>query len=224
VERAYRNAGYALLALPALMLAGFWVPYFSVFPHFDAHFSAAVHVHALVQFSWVALAVVQPLAIRAGAFRTHRLLGRASYALAPLILVFAAAMTLKEYGEHRADGMGAWGAFAAEYLSIAGLALLTAFYLLAIARIHRRDVAGHMRYMICIAIALSPAGFGRVLGYLFEVRLQNSASAAQLLVDACLGALILYDRRRRADSGPYRLALSAMLAIQGGWLLLGRPV
>jgi len=51
MEHAYRNAGYWLLALTAVRLAGFWVPYCSVFPHFDAHFTGAVHLHALAQFS-----------------------------------------------------------------------------------------------------------------------------------------------------------------------------
>ena len=224
MERAYRNAGYWLLALPAVMLAGFWVPYFSVFPHFDAQVTSAVHLHALVQFSWVALAVIQPLAIRAGAFRLHRLLGRASYVLAPLILVLAVAMIAKEYGEHRAEGLSALDAFKAEYLSAAVLPLLSAFYILAIASIRRGDRAAHLRYMLCIAVGLSTAGVGRTLGYLFDVRLRASQSVAMLVVDACLIALIFYDRRRPQTAQPYRVALLAYLVIEAGWLLLGRPV
>ena len=206
------------------MLAGFWVPYFSVFPHFDAHFSSAVHLHARVQFSWVALALVQPLAIRARAFRTHRLLGRLSYGLAPLIVVLAAAMVFKEYGEQRAAGESVRDALAGEYLSVMGLPQLSALYLLAIARIRKGDVAAHLRYMICIAIVLVPAGFSRMLGYLFDIRLRSSASASLLLVDACLVALILYDRRRHAASGAYWLTLGSLLAIEAGWYALGRPV
>jgi len=224
LEHAYRNAGYWLLALPAVMLAGFWVPYFSVFPHFDAHVTSAVHLHALVQFSWVALAVVQPLAIRAQAFRTHRLLGRISYVLVPLIVALAVTMVFKEYAEQRAAGERVHEALAGEYLSGMQLAQLLALYVLAIARIRKGDVAAHMRYMVCIAVVLLPAGFGRMLGYLFDVRLRNSSLASLLLVDACLVALIIYDRRRRAASGPYWLTLWTSLAIEAGWYALGRPV
>jgi len=71
---------------------GFRVPYFSGFPNFDKEVTPAVHAQALVQFTWVALAVAQPLAIGAGAYRTHRLLGRLSFFLAPLIVLFASAM------------------------------------------------------------------------------------------------------------------------------------
>lgn len=223
MERGYRGVGYFLFALPVVMVAGFWVPYFSGFPHFGKEVTPAVHAHALVQFTWVALAVAQPLAIGAGAYRAHRLLGRLSYFLAPLIVLFASAMILKEYGEHRADGMSAAAAFRAEYLSYTVLPVLAAFYLLAIERIRRGDAGGHMRYMICTAIALSPAGFGRVLGYFFEVRLRSAMTASLLLVDLAFLGLLLYDHARGAPPRPYAVALITYLAIEAGWLALGRP-
>lgn len=223
MERAYRGVGFVLLALPLVMVAGFWVPYFSGFPHFGKDVTPAVHAHALVQFTWVALAVAQPLAIGAGAYRTHRVLGRLSYFLAPLIVLFASAMILKEFGEHRAEGMSAAAAFRAEYLSYTVLPVLAAFYFLAIRRIRQGDAGGHMRYMICIAIALSPAGVGRVLGYFFDVRLRPAMSASLLLVDLAFLGLILYDRARRAPPRPYVVALLTYLAIEAGWLALGRP-
>lgn len=223
MERAYRGVGYVLFALPLVMVAGFWVPYFSGFPHFGKDVTPAVHVHALVQFTWVALAVAQPLAIGAGAYRTHRLLGRLSYFLAPLIVLFAGAMIVKEYGEHRAEGMSTAAAFRAEYLSYTVLPALAALYLLAIRRIRKGDAAGHMRYMICIAVALSPAGIGRVLGYFFDVRLRSAMTASLLLVDVAFLGLILYDRARGASPRPYAVALLTYLAIEAGWLALGRP-
>jgi hypothetical protein len=222
LEHGYRYLGYALLILPAVLLVGFWVPYFSEFPHFEPGITPAVHLHALLQFSWVALAVLQPFAIGAGAFRLHRTLGKLSYVLVPLILLFGAAMLGKEYGEHRSDGMSSTAAIAAEYLSGAQLLLLTTFYALAIAHVRRADIAAHMRYMICIAIVLLPAGVGRVLGYLGGVHLHTSMAVCLALDCALMGALWLRDPPgvRR----PYAVGLGLSLLVAAGWLALGRPV
>jgi hypothetical protein len=49
----------------------------------------------------------------------------------------------------------------AEYLSTIQMTLFAAFYGLATARIVRRDMAEHMRYMICVALVPLPAGLAR---------------------------------------------------------------
>jgi hypothetical protein len=67
-----------LLGLPLIFIVGSWVPYFSDIRHFGSSITVPVHLHALMLFSWIGLLVVQPLAIRSGAFRLHRTLGRIS--------------------------------------------------------------------------------------------------------------------------------------------------
>src|SRR5476649_1187090 len=62
MERAYRNIGYFLLALPLIFVAGFWIPYLSEILRFDPSITVPVHLHALLLFTWVVLLVVQPLA------------------------------------------------------------------------------------------------------------------------------------------------------------------
>lgn len=57
MQSAYRNLGY---------------PYFSEIPKFEPSITTAVHVHALLLFAWVALLVIQPLAIRSNSFSIHR--------------------------------------------------------------------------------------------------------------------------------------------------------
>jgi hypothetical protein len=47
VEKAYRNVGYYLIALPLVVIAGFWIPYFSEIPTFGSSITTAVHIHAL---------------------------------------------------------------------------------------------------------------------------------------------------------------------------------
>jgi hypothetical protein len=224
LERAYRNVGFVLLAIPFLMVAGFWIPYFAAFPKFDPGITAAVHVHAGLLFTWVALLVIQPLAIRFKAYRLHRFLGAASFGLMPLIVLLSATMILKEYRENIAAGASRMAAAQDEYLSAVQLLLLVALFLLAVARIGKRDVPSHMRYMLCIALVIMPAGLARTLGYWFGQPQAISQTVSLSVIDACLLALIGYDKVRGLRSRPYYVALLAYIVIESIWISLGRPV
>jgi glucan phosphoethanolaminetransferase (alkaline phosphatase superfamily) len=224
MHSSYRNLGYILLVFPLIIVAGFWIPYFSQIPKFDSSITTAVHIHALLLFAWVGLLVIQPLTARNGAFSIHRILGKASYVLMPLVVVFSVAMLRKEYQENLAGGMNVAAARSAEYLSTVGVTLFAAFYGLAIARIRKRDIAEHMRYMICIALVLLPAGLARTLGYWFGVNQGTSQTVCLALIDLSLISLIVFDRRRHLAARPYVVALASYAIVETGWLVLGRPV
>jgi hypothetical protein len=224
MERAYRNLGYFLLALLPIFIAGFWIPYLSEIPAFDSSITPPVHIHAVLLFAWVALLVFQPLAIRYRAFAAHRLLGRASYVVMALIVPFALAMIWKEYHEKLIDGKSASSALQAEFLSSAQLVLIAAMYVLAIVRIQQRDVPAHMRYMICIALFLLPAGLARTLGYWFNLRQITSQTICLIVIEACLAGLIAFDIRRQLNAWPYVQAFLAYSAMALVWVVLGRPV
>jgi hypothetical protein len=224
MERAYRNIGYILLALLPIFIAGFWIPYFSEIPRFDPSITVSVHLHALLLFAWIVLLVLQPLAIRIGAYNLHRNLGRMSYILMPLIVISAIAMIHKEYREHVAGGMRSSAALAAEFLSLSQLALLGIFYCSAIVHIRRRQAAAHMRYMICIALVLLPAGLARTFGYWLDIRQSSAQSYCLAIIDLSLVGLIWFDRARHFVARPYIQALAAYVAIEASWVALGRPI
>jgi len=219
MESAYRNLGYVLLVLLPIFVAGFWIPYFSQIPHFDASITTAVHVHAVLLFSFLLLLVVQPLAIRQKAFSTHRILGKISN-----VLIFSVAMLFKEYQEHLSDGATANFARNAEFLSFIQLLLFGTLYGLSIASIRRRDVATHMRYMICIALVLLPAGLARTMGYWFRIRQSPSQTACLILIDVLLLGLIAFDRSRQLKARPYSAVLLTYVVIEAFWFALGRPI
>jgi uncharacterized membrane protein len=224
MEGAYRNLGYFLLALPLVLVAGFWIPYIAEIPTFEPSITTPVHVHALLLFAWVGLLVVQPLTMRSAAFSAHRTLGRISYVLMPAVLIFSIAMLRKEYLENLSGGKSALQGLEAEYLSTFQLALLGTFYGLAVARIRKGDVAAHLRYMVCTAIILLPAGLARTLGYWFHVRQSSAQTVCFAVIDLCLVGLVVYDTNKRSAARPYIFALGAYLLIEAGWVILGRPV
>jgi hypothetical protein len=224
MERAYRNLGYFLLALLPIFIAGFWIPYLSEIPAFDPSITPPVHIHAVLLFAWIALLVFQPLAIRYRAFSAHRLLGRASYVVMALIVPFTVAMIWKEYHEKLSEGKSIASALQAEFVSAAQLAVTVTMYVLAIARIQKRDVAAHMRYMICIAFFLLPAGLARTLGYGFGLRQVTSQTISLAVIETGLAALIAFDVRRQLNSRPYLVAFLAYNVTALVWIALGRPV
>jgi O-antigen/teichoic acid export membrane protein len=224
MERAYRNLGYFLLALLPIFIAGFWIPYLSEISAFDPSITPPVHIHAVLLFAWVGLLVVQPLAIRYRAFSVHRLLGKASYVLMALIVPFTLAMISKEYHEKLLGGKSATSALQEEFVSAAQLVVTVAMYVLAIIRIQKRDVPAHMRYMICIALFLLPAGLSRTLGYWFDMRQVASQTISLAVIEACLAALIVFDIRRQLNARPYVVAALAYNVTAIVWIGLGRPV
>lgn len=224
MERAYRNLGFVLIALLPVFLAGFWIPYFSEIPRFDESITTAVHVHAALLFCFLILLIVQPLAIRYKAFSTHRILGKLANILLPFALVFSVAMLWKEYHEHLTGGAAVGAARNAEFLSAAQLLLFGGLYGISIAAIRQRDVATHMRCMICIALVLLPAGLARTLGYWFHMRQSSSQIVCLALINIVLLGLIAFDTRRRTGARPYIFVLFAYVVIESVWVALGRPV
>jgi hypothetical protein len=224
MERAYRNLSYLLLVLLPIFVAGFWIPYLSEIPAFDPSITPPVHIHALLLFAWIGLLVIQPLAIRHKAYSAHRLLGRASYVLMALIVPFTLAMIWKEYHEKLSEGKSISMALQAEFVSAAQLLVTVIMYVLAIVRIQKHDVPAHMRYMICIALFLLPAGLARTLGYWFNFRQVTAQTISLAVIEACLAALIVFDIRRRFNARPYVAAFLAYNATSVVWVALGRPV
>lgn len=224
MERAYRNLGYFLLALLPIFIAGFWTPYLSEIPSFGPSITPPVHVHAVLLFAWIALLVFQPLAIRYRAFTAHRFLGKASYVVMALIVPFTFAMIWKEYHEKLSDGKSIIFALQAEFVSAAQLVVTVVVYVLAIVRIQKRDVPAHMRYMICIALFLLPAGLARTFGYWFNLRQVTAQTICLVIIETSLAALIAFDIRRQLNARPYMVAFLAYNATALVWIAIGRPV
>jgi uncharacterized membrane protein YozB (DUF420 family) len=87
VKQRFEVSGYYFIALAALALLGFWPTYFSKFFDGTADFKFYFHFHATVITLWVASLITQPILIRRKQLKWHRLIGKFSYILIPLIIV-----------------------------------------------------------------------------------------------------------------------------------------
>ena len=82
----YSNAPFWFAGLFVLLILGFWPSYFSPSAS-NATFGH--HFHAVIMLGWLLVLIVQPWLIRSRRRDIHRVIGRISLVLAPLV-VFSA--------------------------------------------------------------------------------------------------------------------------------------
>lgn len=200
-----RNAVFFFVAFLLAALIGFWPTYFT---RIEEIASWRVHAHGALLFGWCLLLITQAWLIRDRRGTWHRALGKVSYVLAPLIvvstLVVEHGVLVKAAGQYNEETLY----FA--YVIVALLVMFVTAYALAI--VHRRTPALHMRYMICTALTLIDPVFARIV----DVRLGIGFGAGQMITYALVDAILLWlsfiDRNT-----PYRVfpkVLAAFVLVQ----------
>jgi hypothetical protein len=201
----YRRSAPFFGALLLLALPAFWSTYF--FPRtYEADWH--VHVHGFALFSWAVLLIVQPWLIASGRTRIHRRLGKASYVLAPVIVV--STVLLARYRIHASTP----GFEQLYFLWIqAGLMVLFAVsYAQAIRWRHSPPL--HARYMACTALTMVDPILARVMFFHAGIDIPWTQMITYLLVDAILLALWLRDRRAGRDARVFPRMLALFAAFQ----------
>jgi hypothetical protein len=198
-----RGAGWYLGGLLLLALVAFWPSYLSTFPAADAY----THAHAGLMTLWFGYLLGQPLLIRRGLRRQHRLLGRTSFALVPLIVAVSLLLAHARFGVLDEATLRAEGHFL--FLPLAGAWLFLATWLLGV--VHRRDTPQHSRYMLCTALPLIDPVVARLL-FFYAPELPHLllySLAGYGVTDAILLALML----REPAGTPGRRAFTVLLAL-----------
>jgi hypothetical protein len=93
-------SGYYFIGLFALVLLGFWPSYFAKFFNGTANFNFYFHFHATMVTLWIALLITQPLLIRKKKLALHRLIGKLSYVVFPLMFI---SVILLAHSRHNID-------------------------------------------------------------------------------------------------------------------------
>ena len=223
MESQYKYLAYFFLAFIVFVGLGFYFPYFSLFPEFKS-VTVTIHIHALALFLWVVVLITQPFLISYKKFRAHRLVGKFTYFLMPIIIVSSVGVLRQQYYEGLEQKMTSSDCLKTLFTSAGGLLSIIIYYSLAIFNIWKGNVAYHMRYMICLALEFIPPSFGRTLGYWLYMRQYYTYNISILLCMLILISLIIYDRKRNQDYRPYVFSLSLFSIIQIFWYLLGHPI
>lgn len=85
--RTFDKSGFYFIGLLFISFLGFWKSYFSKFFDGSMDYSGYFHFHAVMMLLWTAMLITQPILIRQKKFVLHRLIGKASYVVMPLVLI-----------------------------------------------------------------------------------------------------------------------------------------
>lgn len=155
----YQKGFFYFLAFFLLMLAGFWLTYFTRILDQDNY---RMHVHGITLILWCMLIVGQAYFIRIKSYRVHRQVGKLSYILVPLI-----AFTTVDLYKYRLNELSSLSA--RDYLFTASvlIALLTFLIFYGLAIFYKDKPAIHARYMICTIFPMFTAVIDRIIDSYF---------------------------------------------------------
>lgn len=151
---------YFFIFLLLISFAGFYKTYLVKFPNFDG-FTWAHHFHGAVMLTWILMLIAQPVFIRTKKMKWHRIVGKASYFIFPLLvlsffLVARAAYlrNIKTIGE--TEALAAMG-----FSGIPDIFYISILYGLGI--YYKKKTSFHLRFFACIGLMILGPGLGRFL-------------------------------------------------------------
>ena len=200
---AYRNTIIFVILILAGVQWGFYYNYTSKFPEFKG-ISSLTHIHGMLMMTWLILLIIQPLLILTGRQKLHRMIGKSSYVIGPLIIISLFLIGRQGYQGIIKDGTEQF-ARAISVLDIRGFLTFGLFW--ALAMINRKNSDAHMRYMIGTAIIAIGPGIGRGLMAAFNMDLVAALTITDC-IDIVIAAVLLgFDIRQNKNYKPYLVIL-----------------
>lgn len=205
--------------LIAIVEIGFYKTYLQFFPRF-AGFQYVQHLHGAMMMAWLMMLLVQPILIRTGHFQLHRFVGRASYIVAPLVLVSMYLISQFRFAGILAKS-GSSAAIAHLALNSPNILFFAILYLLAILYRHRTDL--HMRYMCSTAFVLVGPGLARALIGYEGFSLAGAVMVVRILTPVITGVITVADSVRTRRVSPFALVFGFMVLHTILWIARGTP-
>ncbi len=212
----YKHAHYFVGGVLLVTLAGFWASYFTRI----GGVPLAFHVHAFSATSWLLLLIVQSVTIQNRQAPIHRLVGRSSFALFPLLIagfvMIINAASRRFAGAEDPFILQLGPAFGIGMVVAIG-AYLTLFYG---ALRHRQNIRLHAGYILASPLILFESPFSRIIGQFFPWMNFIGSEGPRAVLDtivisdgmAIIFAMTMYFRDRK-HGAPWLIA-SGFMAFQ----------
>jgi len=198
----FSRSGPYFAAFFMVALIAFWPTYLS---QAFTSTTSYTHLHAVSASAWMLMLIAQPLAIRTNRRALHRLLGRASYVLAPLILV-----SILLLAHSRIKGLAGEPYAIQTYILYLQISLAVVFGLSYALAIYTRHISAvHARFMVCTALTLIDPVVIRLMFWADPTPTWNYQWFTFGLTNLVLIVLIVLDRHARVG----RRVFPAMLAV-----------
>ncbi len=208
MEKKYKYTGYFMMLLVPLVSLAFYKTYFISFPEFPEKIQYYDHIHATLATSWVLMLIVQPLFILYNKHRIHRIIGKISYIIFPLLILSFIPRELIVWNSANRKDL---------FFPLADSLVLITLFVLAI--YNKKNTPNHMRYFISSALVL----LGPIIGRIGPIWLDLSGLLTQNIqyttIQGILLSLIIYDRNL-TKSKPYIHAIGLFVLHQLCFYLL----
>jgi hypothetical protein len=160
-----------------------------------------------MMMTWMTFLIVQPLLIRSGKINIHRMIGKLSYIIAPLLMV--SIFLVSRIGYLRSEPPVPDEEKIAEIaLSIPDLVAFGVLYSLAI--FNRHNTYHHMRYMIGTSLLMIAPGLGRALIIYYGQSLDQAVDISNYVAMAIAAALMINDMLKKRSYIPFAVVLAVV--------------
>jgi len=217
MEKSYKNIAYFFLLIFVVIIIGFLKTYFGLlFKKNDL--DAAMHFHGIVLTLWFGLLIIQPILIQKRQFNLHRLIGKFSYILVPIIIYSMIIITKHMYIREGTTTMTEKEKLADLFLPLSQMIVFAILYILAM--VNKSKTPLHLRYIITSTLALLAPGLERIPIYWFAQPEQQSTLFAFIITDLIVIGLIFYDRKNNKKYNAYTISLGLLIFAHICYLLV----
>ena len=191
MEKEYKNIVLFFIAIVIIVFIGFFPTYFTHFPKFEG-FVSLHHFHAIVMISWLLILIIQPIMISKRKYEWHRLIGKFSYFLVPIIVISMLLVYNRAFvNSVDTNGINHIESLCLLFLPLTDVLPFTVFYLLAI--MNKKKTSNHLRFMISTAIVIVGAGFVGILTVWLDMDFIRGLYVNSGVLTLVFVGLILYD-------------------------------
>jgi len=196
--------GYYFLGLVLLIILGFWPSYFSKFLTGTNDYKFYFHFHAAMMILWLATLVIQPILIRKKRLKLHRLIGKITYFLFPLVIISIVLLAHSRHTLNEKDlGINLFVPF--KDIIIMGTA-----YFIAIRYRHNIDL--HARGMVATGIVFIEPALSRLASNILGPDLTAFLITIGIIYALLIG-LILRERRQKRGRWLFPLILGLYIVV-----------
>ena len=203
-----------IILLLLLVHIGFYKSYISHFPKFEdynvpgrgiVHFNTIIHFHGMMMIGWFLMLLLQPILILKGKIKLHRLAGRLSYVLAPLVVL---SMYLVIYSSlHRALAQDGQIAVVARRMALDAPSIIFFAILYLLAIFYTRKPALHSRFMCGTAFMLISPALSRTLRVYLDASRDGSIDTSRNIIVIVVGVIAVVDSWRTKRISPFAVVL-----------------
>ena len=202
MEKIYKNSHYLFIAVLLMAIAGFWKTYFGKIPTFDG-VSGLMHFHAVMVLAWLGILIAQPILILNKKVEMHRLVGKISYIVVPILLLSIILLMRLSFIKNT---LPANPDIDLRLVGVADLTFFVPCYLLAI--FFGKNTKYHARFMVLTVLPFINPALGRL-----------NLPGPVLAIAIMLG-LLIYEAFNKKVFLPYLIGLPAYISIYVFYLFI----